>query len=168
MLTTNSEELIIKIINRINKLNEKRKFLEKKILDELNLKTIERQKGVIIIYKTFMHEGIIGIIASRIKDYFNKPCIVLTKSGNIIKGSARSLDNFNLGNYINKAVKKKILRSGGGHNLAAGLSLTVNNIEFFKKFINSFFNDKKHSSKFIYDSMVSINSINNDFIKSLN
>jgi single-stranded-DNA-specific exonuclease len=115
-----------------------------------------------------LHEGIIGIIASRIKDYFNKPCIVLTKSGNIIKGSARSLDNFNLGNYINKAVKKKILISGGGHNLAAGLSLTENNIEFFKKFINSFFNDKKHSSKFIYDSMVSINSINNDFIKSIN
>ena len=101
LLTTNSEELIIKIINRINKLNEKRKFLEKKILDELNLKTIESQRGVIIIYKTFMHEGIIGIIASRMKDYFNKPCIVLTKSGNIIKGSARSLDNFNLGDYIN-------------------------------------------------------------------
>ena len=168
LLTTNSEELIIKIINRINKLNEKRKFLEKKILDELNTKTIESQKGIIIIYKTFLHEGIIGIIASRIKDYFNKPCIVLTKSGNIIKGSARSLDNFNLGNYINIAVKKKILLSGGGHNLAAGLSLTENNIEFFKKFINSFFNDKKHSSKFIYDSMVSINSINNDFIKSIN
>jgi single-stranded-DNA-specific exonuclease len=167
LLTTNSEDLIIKIINRINKLNEKRKFLERNILDELNIKLIENQKGVIIIYKTFLHEGIIGIIASRIKDYFNKPCIVLTKSGNIIKGSARSLDNFNVGNYIDKAVKKKILLSGGGHNLAAGLSLTENNIEFFKKFINSFFNDKKYSSKFFYDSMVSLNAVNNDLIKSI-
>ncbi|WP_440911866.1 single-stranded-DNA-specific exonuclease RecJ [Candidatus Pelagibacter sp.] len=168
LLTTNSEELIIKIINKINKLNEKRKILEKNILDELNTKKIENQKGVITIYKTFLHEGIIGIIASRIKDYFNKPCIVLTKSGNFIKGSARSLDNFNLGEYINKAVKKKILISGGGHNLAAGLSLTENNINLFKKFINSFFNDKNHSSKFIYDSSVSLNAINNDFIKSIN
>jgi single-stranded-DNA-specific exonuclease len=167
LLTTNSEELIIKIINRINKLNEKRKFLERNILDELKIKLIERQKGVIIIYKTFLHEGIIGIIASRIKDYFNKPCILLTKSGNVIKGSARSLDNFNLGNYINEAVKKKILLSGGGHNLAAGLSLTENNIEIFKKFINSFFNDKC-TSNFIYDSKISLDAINNNFIKNIN
>ncbi|MDC0597901.1 single-stranded-DNA-specific exonuclease RecJ, partial [Candidatus Pelagibacter sp.] len=166
LLTTNSEELIIKIINRINKLNEKRKFLEKIILDELKIKSIERKKGVIIIYSKFIHEGIIGIIASRIKDYFNKPCIILTKSGNVIKGSARSLDNFNLGNYINEAVKKKILLSGGGHNLAAGLSLTENNIGLFKKFINSFFNDK-YASKFIYDSVVSLDAINNDFIRSI-
>jgi len=166
LLTTNSEELIIKIINRINKLNEKRKFLERIILDELKIKSIERKKGVIIIYSKFIHEGIIGIIASRIKDYFNKPCIILTKSGNVIKGSARSLDNFNLGNYINEAVKKKILLSGGGHNLAAGLSLTENNIGLFKKFINSFFNDK-YASKFIYDSVVSLDAINNDFIRSI-
>ena len=168
LLTTNSEKLIIKIINRINELNEKRKYLEKNILDKLNTKIIKKQKGVIIIYKTFLHEGIIGIIASRIKDYFNKPCIILTKSNNIIKGSARSLDNFNLGKYINEAVKKKILISGGGHNLAAGLSLAENNIEYFKKFINNFFNDRKHSSKFIYVSTVSLNAINNDFIKSIN
>ena len=166
LLTTNSEELIIKIINRINKLNEKRKFLERIILDELKIKSIERKKGVIIIYNKFIHEGIIGIIASRIKDYFNKPCIILTKSGNVIKGSARSLDNFNLGNYINEAVKKKILLSGGGHNLAAGLSLTENNIGLFKKFINSFFNDK-YASKFIYDSVVSLGAINNNFISSI-
>jgi single-stranded-DNA-specific exonuclease len=166
LLTTNSEELIIKIINRINKLNEKRKFLERIILDELKIKSIERKKGVIIIYSKFIHEGIIGIIASRIKDYFNKPCIILTKSGNVIKGSARSLDNFNLGNYINEAVKKKILLSGGGHNLAAGLSLTENNIGLFKKFINSFFNDK-YASKFIYDSVISLDAINNDFIRSI-
>ena len=167
LLTTNSEELIIKIINRINKLNEKRKFLERNILDELKIKLIERQKGVIIIYKTFLHEGIIGIIASRIKDYFNKPCVLLTKSGNVIKGSARSLNNFNLGNYINEAVKKKILLSGGGHNLAAGLSLTENNIEIFKKFINSFFNDRC-TSNFIYDSKISLDAINNNFIKNVN
>jgi single-stranded-DNA-specific exonuclease len=168
LLTTNSDELIIKIINRLNKLNEKRKFLEKNILDELNTKIIDNQKGIITIYKTFLHEGIIGIIASRIKDYFNKPCIVLTKSGNIIKGSARSLDNFNLGECIIKAVKKKILISGGGHNLAAGLSLTENNIELFKKFTSNFFKDRKHSSKFIYDSRVSLNAINNNFIESIN
>lgn len=168
LLTTDSVKLKVNIIDKIIKLNEKRKFLEKKILDQLDTKKIEKQNGVIFIYNTFLHEGIIGIIASRIKDYFNKPCIVLTKSGGIIKGSARSTDDFNLGDCINKAVQKKILLTGGGHNLAAGLTLTGKNIENFKVFINNFFSDKKNPSRLFYDSKISLNGINNDFIKSIN
>ena len=167
LLTTNSNKLVKEIIGRIYKLNEKRKLLEKRILDQLDIKDLESQQGVIFIYNTFLHEGIIGIIASKIKDYFNKPCIVLTKSGDIVKGSARSTNDFNLGEYINKAVDKKILLAGGGHNLAAGLSLKKKNIENFKDYINNFFNHKKDSSKNIYDSKISINGINNDFIESL-
>ena len=167
LLTTNSNKLVKEIIDRIYKLNEKRKLLERRILDQLDIKDLESQPGAIFIYNAFLHEGIIGIIASRIKDYFNKPCIILTKSGDIIKGSARSTNDFNLGEYINKAVHKKILLTGGGHNLAAGLSLKEKNIENFKNYINNFFNHKKNSSKNIYDSKISINSINNDFIESL-
>ena len=122
LLTTNSNKLVKEIIGRIYKLNEKRKLLERRILDQLDIKNLESQQGLIFIYNTFLHEGIIGIIASKIKDYFNKPCIVLTKSADIVKGSARSTNDFNLGEYINKAVDKKILLAGGGHNLAAGLS----------------------------------------------
>ena len=167
LLSTNSEELIIKIINRINKFNEKRKFLEKEILSKLDTKMIIHQKGIIIIYKSFLHEGIIGIIASKIKDYFNKPCIVLTNSGNIIKGSARSINDFNLGACISEAVHKKILLTGGGHNLAAGLSLKKKNIEYFKKFINNFYKVKKNSFKQSYVNKISLNAINNDFIKNI-
>ena len=167
LLSTNSEELIIKIINRINKFNEKRKFLEKEILSKLDTKIINHQKGIIIIYKSFLHEGIIGIIASKIKDYFNKPCIVLTNSGNIIKGSARSINDFNLGACISEAVHKKILLTGGGHNLAAGLSLKKKNIEYFKKFINNFYKVKKNSFKQSYVNKISLNAINNDFIKNI-
>ena len=167
LLTTNSEELIIKIINKINKFNEKRKFLEKEILSKLNTKKIEHQKDIIIIYKSFLHEGIIGIIASKVKDYFNKPCIVLTNSGNIIKGSARSINDFNLGACINEAVHKKILLTGGGHNLAAGLSLNKKNIEYFKKFINNFYKNKKYFFKQSYVNNISLSAINNNFIKNI-
>jgi len=168
LLTTNSNELVKEIISRLYKLNEKRKLLEKRILDQLDIKDLESQQGVIFIYNTFLHEGIIGIIASRIKDYFNKPCIILTKSGDIIKGSARSTNDFNLGDLINRAVNKKILLTGGGHNLAAGLSLEEKNIKIFKDFINNFFNNKNKSSINFYDSKISLNSINNDFIESIN
>ena len=168
LLTTNSDKLKVKIIDRINKLNEKRKILEKNILNNLDIKKIEKQNSIIFIYNAFLHEGIIGIIASRIKDYFNKPCIVLTKSRGIVKGSARSTNDFNLGDYINKAAQKKILLNGGGHNLAAGLSLKEKNINNFKNFINSFFSENINSSKLSYDSKISLNGINNDFIKSIN
>ena len=168
LLTTNSKELIIKIIDKINKLNEKRKLLEKQILNQIDTSNLEKNHDVIFIYNTFFHEGIIGIIASRIKEYLEKPCIVLTKSGELIKGSARSTNDFNLGEYINKAVDKKILLTGGGHNLAAGLSLTKNNIETFKKFINKLYINRPHFSKLNYVSKISLNALTNDFIKSIN
>ena len=133
----------------------------------MDTKKIKHHKGIIIIYKSFLHEGIIGIIASKVKDYFNKPCIVLTNTGNIIKGSARSISDFNLGTCINEAVHKKILLTGGGHNLAAGLSLKKKNIEYFKKFINNFYKVKKNSFKQSYVNKISLNAINNDFIKNI-
>ena len=67
-----------------------------------------------------------------------------------------------------KLYKKKILLNGGGHNLAAGLSLKEKNINNFKNFINSFFSENINSSKLSYDSKISFNGINKDFIKSIN
>jgi single-stranded-DNA-specific exonuclease len=84
-------------LNNIINLNNKRKLIEKKILDDLDYQKFYDEKNILFIYKPNLHEGVIGIIASRIKEYFNKPCIVLTNSKDIIKGSARSTSNFNIG-----------------------------------------------------------------------
>ena len=70
-----------------------------------------------------MNEGLIGIIASRIKDYFNKPSIVITNSNNIFKASARSTSSYNIGNLIKLLIDKNIIDKGGGHNMAAGFSI---------------------------------------------
>ncbi len=64
----------------------------------------------------------IGLIASRLKTYFDKPSIVMTRSGNNYKGSARSTQNFSIGRLIKSALDIKLLESGGGHNLAAGFT----------------------------------------------
>ena len=72
----------------------------------------------------------IGIIAARLKDYFNKPAIVITKSNNILKASARSTSTYNIGNLIKQLISRKIVMSGGGHNMAAGFTLKKNNIHF--------------------------------------
>ena len=82
LLSTNNEKNMTSIMaNKLIKLNEQRKKVEQKILEEIDFNKIEKEnKKIIIIYKLNLNEGLIGIIAARLKEYFNKPAIVLTDS----------------------------------------------------------------------------------------
>ena len=72
-------------------MNNKRKKIEHNILDSIDFEKIKRENNNIIIYQdNNINEGLIGIIAARLKDYFNKPSIVITKSNNYLKATARS------------------------------------------------------------------------------
>ncbi len=168
MLTTKSKTNIIKIISKIYDINNKRKFIEKLFLDKFDFENLYNQKGVLIIFNPTIHEGIIGIIASRIKEYYNKPCIVFTYSGNLLKGSARSTFDFNIGQHINKALNKEIIIKGGGHNLAAGITLEKKNLDIFKKFINRCYEKNFNQNKKIYFSKISLNSVNKNFLYQIN
>ena len=155
------------ILQKILLLNHKRKLIEKRCLDGLDFKKISIQKGVLFIYEPNIPEGMIGIVASKLKDHFNKPCIVFTNSDDIVKGSARSTSDFNIGQYIQKAVIKKILISGGGHNLAAGLTLNKNKIDDFKIYLNNLFNKNQIETKNFYVMKISLHSINKKFINEI-
>ena len=167
LLTSNNEKRIIFILNNIVNLNNKRKSIEQKILDDLNYEKFYDEKNILFIYKPNLHEGLIGIIASKIKDYFNKPCIVLTKSNDIIKGSARSTSVFNIGEYIQNSINLNIILGGGGHNLAAGIKLEKNRLNDFKKYINNEYAKKKNLSKNVYLSILSSSAINSQLINSI-
>ena len=167
LFTTESNNRILEILENICKLNEKRKLIERKIIDDLELEKLNDKNGILFIYKPNLHEGLIGIIASRIKDYFNKPCLVLTNSNNILKGSARSTTDFNIGELIQKTCQLGITLNGGGHNLAAGLSLKKSKLNDLKKFINKIYNYKNTKTKNFYTSVVSLKSINDEFAKSI-
>ena len=124
LLTSDNSITLQKKTSELINLNNKRKKLEKNILNEINFKNINKEnKNVIIYYNNTIHEGLIGIIASRLKDYFNKPSIVLTKSNKILKASARSTKDYNIGKIIKTLVDKDIIEKGGGHNMAAGFSI---------------------------------------------
>ena len=98
------------IINKLIKLNEQRKKIEQKILEEIDFNQIEKDnKNIIIIYKLNLNEGLIGIIAARLKEYFNKPAIVITNSNDLLKGSARSLPNFDIGLAIKNTLDQKLI-----------------------------------------------------------
>ena len=95
LLSTNNEKNMTNLINKLIKLNEQRKKIEQKILEEIDFNKIEKDnKNIIILYKLNLNEGLIGIIAARLKEYFNKPAIVITNSNDFLKGSARSTSKF--------------------------------------------------------------------------
>jgi single-stranded-DNA-specific exonuclease len=167
LFTTKSINRILEILQSISELNDRRKLIENKIINDLKLENNNDENGIKFIYKLNLHEGLIGIIASRIKDYYNKPCLVLTNSNNILKGSARSTVDFNIGELIQKSCKLGITLNGGGHNLAAGVTLKETKLDHFKKYINEKYNNKITQSKNLYTSIISIKSINKEFYKSI-
>lgn len=91
---------------------------------------------VLIIYEPTIHESIAGIVAGRIKDYFNKPTIVLTDGEQLIKGSARSIEGYNI--YEELLKHDNLLETFGGHTMAAGLSLKEENVDKLRDKLNSY------------------------------
>ena len=171
LLTTDNLKLIKKRSIELIKLNEKRKLLEQNILDQIDYEKINKiNNKVIIYYNANLNEGLIGIIAARIKDYFNKPSIVITKSNNILKASARSTSNYNIGNLIKSLIDNKVIENGGGHNMAAGFSIKKNKLKYLNEFIQKDYNNKILDAdlSYKYESEISTSSINKKFIDEIN
>jgi single-stranded-DNA-specific exonuclease len=170
-LSSNDHDIInIKLIELI-RLNEKRKKIETIILEEIDFRKIEDEnKEIIIYYNPNINEGLIGIIASRIKDYFNKPTIVITNSKKLLKGSARSVYDYNIGRGIKNALDNNIINGGGGHNMAAGFTLKKSNLDNFKTFIIQDFINKGSplSNVFKYDAEISSIGFNKDLFNEIN
>ena len=171
LLTTDDPKLIQKRSIELIKLNEKRKLLEQNMLNEIDYEKINKQnQKVIIYYDANINEGLIGIIAARLKDYFNKPSIVITKSNNTLKASARSTSNYNIGNLIKLLIDNKIIEKGGGHNMAAGFTIKKSKLNLLNEFIQKDYNNKILDAdlSYKYESEISASSINKRFIDEIN
>jgi single-stranded-DNA-specific exonuclease len=171
LLSTDNFKIIKDRAKKLIKLNNKRKIIEQNILNQINFEKIKNEnKNFIIYYKNNLNEGVIGIIASRLKDYFNKPSIVITNSNEILKASARSTTTYNIGYLIKSLVDNKIIDSGGGHNMAAGFSMKKNNIKLLDNFIQNDYSknisNKENFNK--YDFQLSSSAIKNKIINVLN
>ena len=170
LLSSNNYTLIKDRSDDLIKLNNKRKEIEDLILNQINFQKIEKEnKEVIIYYDPNINEGLIGIIAARLKDYFNKPSIVITASNDLLKGSGRSVYNYNIGRLIKNSKDKDIIIDGGGHNMAAGFTLNKENLKDFKKYIvEEFLKSKtKYNNIFSYESELSSLVFNQDFYNDI-
>ena len=170
LLSSNNEQVIKDRSNHLIKLNNKRKEIETLILNEIDFQQIEKEnKDVIVYYNPNINEGLIGIIAARLKDYFNKPSIVITASNELLKGSARSIYNYNIGRVIKNSLDQGIILKGGGHNMAAGFTLIKANLKNFENYILKDFlkSNTINNSIFSYESEVSPSALNQDFYNDI-
>ena len=171
LLSTDNLQTIKNRAKKLINLNNKRKIIEQNLLDEIDFEKIKNEnKQVIIYYKDNLNEGMIGIIASRLKDYFNKPSIVITNSNNQLKGSARSTSLYNIGNVIKSLIDNKIIENGGGHSMAAGFSMKKNNIKVLDSFIQDDYLKKNFNqeNQNKYDFQLSSSAIKSKLIDDIN
>ncbi|MDR0749166.1 MAG: single-stranded-DNA-specific exonuclease RecJ [Tannerellaceae bacterium] len=117
----------------INQYNDERRELDKKITDEANaiideFSNMEDRKAI-VVYNPGWHKGVIGIVASRLTEKYYRPAVVLTKSSELITGSARSITGFDIYKAIENC--RDLLENFGGHTYAAGLSLREEHLEVF-------------------------------------
>ena len=148
-----------------------RKKIEFELIHKIENETKYSKDPILLVQGKDFHEGIIGIAASKIKDKYNKPCVIISVNGNIGKGSARSVFGFDIGSIIISAVQNRILVNGGGHKMAGGFSINTNNIEIFKEFLIKKYNNldiKNDNLKNLYlDSVVLPTALNTEFYKNI-
>ena len=166
LLSSNNDQVIKDRSTYLIKLNNKRKEIETLVLNEIDFQKIEKEnKEVIIYYNPNINEGLIGIIAARLKDYFNKPSIVITASNKLLKGSARSVYNYNIGRVIKNSLDKELIINGGGHNMAAGFTLNKVSLKGFENYILEDYSKSNavNNNIFTYESEISSLAFNQDF-----
>lgn len=121
------------LFEELNNLNELRKETEAETTKKaINL--ADNNDKIIVVADEGWHEGVVGIVAARLVDKFDKPAIVLSCENGSAKGSARSIGDINIYNLIKE--NKHLLTKFGGHKMAAGLGLNVDNINNFRLAIN--------------------------------
>ena len=137
LLTERDFSTAVEKARRINSYNETRKDLDKTMTEEANhivegLPHLADRRSI-VLYNEAWHKGVIGIVASRLTEIYYRPAVVLTRTGDLATGSARSVSGFD----VYKAVEhcRDLLENFGGHTYAAGLSMRVEKVpEFTRRF----------------------------------
>lgn len=165
LLLEESDERSQEIANKLYNLNIQRKNIEKQVLAEaikiINDHNLTNNSGI-CVFENNWNEGVIGIVAGKLKDKFQKPVFVITfdQSGHG-KASARSLKGIHLGEFIEKAKSHNLITKGGGHELAGGFSIEKEKISDFIAFVNSEITGVFHNSIDIDYSISCFSSLDN-------
>ncbi len=149
LLCTNDQKRAHDLTEKIGKKNTERQDLVMESVLEAEKKLQApsyklQEKKIIILFSSSWHEGIIGLIASKLAEKYYRPVIVMTKSGLNYKGSARSISSFHMTNSLRE--HKDLLIDVGGHALAAGFTIEAKKLDHFVSTLTAYA-DKKLSNE---------------------
>jgi single-stranded-DNA-specific exonuclease len=138
LLTCTDPEEACSLAIELDRLNEERRAIEMLVCEEAEAQAAaQADSPVIVVMSGGWHQGVIGIVAGRIKERFGRPAIVIAEiEEGAGKGSGRSISGVDLGAAVLAAKDSGLLIAGGGHAMAAGLTLPPGGLEPFRDFIN--------------------------------
>ena len=171
LLLMEDDEEAKNLAQEIVDLNDARKHMTKEGVDRaINIIDITdiNNDNILVVYIPDIHESLAGIVAGRVKEKYNKPTIILTKSEEGVKGSARSIEEYNM--FEGLLACKELLDKFGGHPMAAGLSLQEDKVDELRIALNNKceLTDEDLTRKIMIDSSLPLEYLNLHLIEELN
>lgn len=171
LLLMEDDEEAKNLAQEIVDLNDARKNMTKEGVDRaINIidSTDINNDKILVVYIPDIHESLAGIVAGRVKEKYNKPTIILTKSEEGVKGSARSIEEYNM--FEGLLACKELLDKFGGHPMAAGLSLQEDKVNELRIALNNKceLTDEDLTRKIMIDSSLPLEYLNLHLIEELN
>lgn len=171
LLSTDDPKLADQLATHLHGLNAERREIEAKVLEEAEALTFVENLPMAFVAGENWHPGVIGIVASRLKDKFHHPAIVIALEGDIGKGSGRSMQGIDLGALIIAARQSGLLLNGGGHKMAAGFSVARDKVrelcDFLAERIGKQVAAEPLKPTLTIDGLVASTSLHPEFVKQL-
>ena len=171
LLLSDDEQEAMSLAAELYDLNNERKSMTIQGVED-TIETIENSKlksdRVLVVYKPDIHESIAGIIAGKVREKYNVPTFVLTSGENCVKGSGRSIEQYNMFEELSKC--RELFTKFGGHPMAAGFSLDADKVDVLRKKINSIatLTDEDLIPKIYIDARIPLSAINLRTAEELN
>ena len=174
LLLADKKEHAEKLAASINDLNDERREFDNRIteeaLDMIDADDVLRDAKSTVVFNERWHRGVIGIVASRLTDYYYRPTIVLTRANGLVTGSARSIKNFDIYDAIDNC--SDLLEHFGGHKYAAGLSMKPENLPEFRRRFEAYVAEHLVDEDFVpemeVDLKIKFSDITSKFMRILN
>ena len=171
LFLTNNINEAKQLTSNLNKYNAKRQEIEKTIFDQAIAK-IEKEHldedNIIVVGNENWHNGVIGIVSSKISELYLKPSILIDYQDGVGKGSGRSIPGFDLHEALMQSCM--YLDKFGGHSMAVGLTIDINKVDDFRKYINKIASNQKIDeiqSYLLIDQEITFKDLNYNILNEL-
>ena len=167
LLTSKNINLTKVLSKKLCDYNNLRRTIEKKVEREAINQVLDDENLICVNQKDW-HPGVIGIVAAKLTEKYNRPSIVISEGVELSTASCRSVKSFDIGKFILDSVEKGFLVNGGGHAMAGGFTIKTSEILKFKKFSMLKFKKKKEDLEKNFDSELSLSLINKNLYYKIN